>query len=72
MSETLPQRVTFHVDGNFQREKFFVDAYNAKQYIVGVMRGEIVYEDIQDGEPVFIPLHRITGAILHPQPVADD
>lgn len=64
------QRVTFHIEG-FPDEKFFETPYDAKRYIESVMRGETIYETVEDGEPVFIPLHRISGAILHAQPVAD-
>lgn len=64
------QRVTFHI-GSMLDEKFFASAQEAKEYILSVMRGDVIYETEEDGEPVFIPLHRITGAILHPQPVGD-
>lgn len=66
----LKQRVTFHIDG-IADEKHFETTHDAKHYIESVMRGETVYETEENGEPVFIPLHRISGAILHPQPVAD-
>lgn len=63
-------RVTFHIEG-WTDEKTFDTVYEAEHYILEVMHGNVIYETTVEGEPAFIPLHRISGAIIHPRPVAD-
>lgn len=65
-------RVTFHTNSGAEVEEFFGAVAAARNRINDIMTGKSILETEEDGKRVFVATHHINGAIIHPQPVADD